>query len=77
MLLEEVRTGGLDEELRKQLAAENAKLAERMNALQEELHTNWRQWDAGDATATERMVDVLHRRAYVRNLLRDIQDELS
>jgi hypothetical protein len=49
----------------------------RLSTMQEELHAAWRRWDAGDATATSQMMDVLQRRSYLRNLLRDIQDVLS
>ena len=80
MLLEETRseTGiGMDEDIRAQLQEHGAGLTERLNQLHHELRTAWNQWDAGDPTATSRMVDVLHRRKYLRNLLRDLQDVLS
>jgi molecular chaperone HscB len=77
MLLEEVKLGGLDDDLREQLREHNASLAARLSEMQEELHAAWRAWDEGDATATARMVDVLNRRGYLRNLLRDIGDVLN
>jgi molecular chaperone HscB len=77
MLLEEVRLGGLDDDLRQQLLEHSLGLSARLNALQDELHAAWRQWDEGDATAKAHMVSVLHRRSYLRNLLRDINDVLN
>jgi molecular chaperone HscB len=77
MLLEEVKHGGLDEELRKQFEEHRAGLIARLDALHQELHAAWRQWDEGDANAKEHMIGVLHRRSYLRNLLRDINDVLT
>ncbi len=80
MLLEETRSetgSGMDEDVRAQLQEHGAGLTERLNQLHNELRTAWNQWDAGDPTATSRMVYVLHRRKYLRNLLRDLQDVLS
>jgi molecular chaperone HscB len=77
MLLEEVKHGGVDEDLRKQLLEHSAGLTARLNKLQDELHAAWRQWDEGDTKATQHMVGVLHRRSYLRNLLRDINDVLT
>jgi len=76
MLLEEAKAGGAEGDLRKQLTETGEGLTARLNTMQDELHAAWRLWDGGDATATARMVDVLHRRSYLRNLLRDIQDVL-
>jgi molecular chaperone HscB len=77
MLLEEARMGGADGDLRAQLMAAVAGLTAQLDTLQDELHAAWKQWDNGDPKATVRMMDVLHRRGYVRNLLRDIQDVLN
>jgi len=77
MLLEEAKAGEMDAELRRQLAEHEAGLRERMRALEDELRAAWKDWDGGDATATARMVSVLQRRTYLRNLLRDIQEVLS
>ena len=77
MLLEEARLSVVEGELREQLAEAGAGLSTRLGLLQEELRAAWKQWDDGDSTATARMVDVLHRRSYLRNLLRDIQDLLN
>jgi molecular chaperone HscB len=77
MLLEEAKAGGVDEQLRQQLVSTEAGLTARLNALGEELRASWKDWDGGDASATSRMVSVLQRRTYLRNLLREIQDVLS
>ena len=76
-LLEETKLGGLDAELRGQLSATREALKARLNTMQDELHAAWKQWDSGDSEATAQMVDVLNRRSYLRNLLRDINDVLS
>ena len=77
MLLEEARMDGSDGDVREQLKQAGAGLTVRLKTLQDELHAAWHLWDGGDTTATIRMVDVLHRRSYLRNLLRDIQDVLE
>ena len=76
MLLEEARAG-MDDDLRGQLKEHGASLTGRLNQLHDELRAGWSAWDAGDATATSRMLSVLQRRSYLRNLLRDINDVLS
>ena len=76
MLLEEVK-GGMDEDVREQLKEHGAGLTARLSQMHDELRQAWGEWDAGDAKVTSRMVDVLHRRSYLRNLLRDINDVLS
>ena len=59
--------------------------------MMQELHSAWNEWDAlvdraeqGDAVLEEdrlavrdKMVDVLNRRNYLRNLLRDIDEVLE
>ena len=77
MLLEEARVDGAESEVREQLKEAGAGLTVRLKAMQEELHAAWQRWDDGDATSTAQMVDVLHRRSYLRNLLRDIQNVLE
>lgn len=76
MLLEEARTD-LDDGVREQLKEHGTGLAARFNQLHDELRSAWSDWDTGDATATARMLSVLQRRSYLRNLLRDINDVLS
>jgi molecular chaperone HscB len=77
MLLEEAKMGGVDEDLRAQLTETREGLSARLNTMQDELRAAWQQWDSGDSEATAAMVDVLNRRSYLRNLLRDINDVLS
>jgi len=75
--LEEAKMGGVDDDLRGQLSATREGLTTRLNTMQDELRAAWKQWDSGDSEATAQMVDVLNRRSYLRNLLRDINDVLS
>ena len=77
MLLEEAKAGGVDGDLRSQLMATRAGLAARLKTMQEELYAAWRRWDSGDSEATATMVDVLNRRGYLRNLVRDIDAVLN
>jgi len=77
MLLEEAKLGGVDEDLRGQLVAIREGLTARLNRMQDELRAAWKQWDGGDSEATAVMVDVLNRRGYLRNLVRDINEVLS
>jgi molecular chaperone HscB len=77
MLLEEAKMGSVDGELRKQLSEAGTGLTARMDSMQNELRAAWKQWDGGDSAATAAMMDVLHRRSYLRNLLRDIYDVLN
>ena len=77
MLLEEARVDGADSDVREQLKEAGAGLKVRLKTMQEELHAAWQRWDGGDTTATAQMVDVLNRRSYLRNLLRDIQNVLE
>jgi molecular chaperone HscB len=61
-----------------------------MNDLTSELQRNWNEWDAliprGEAAPQDRqsrvrvrdqMVDLLNRRSYIRNLLRDVNEALT
>jgi molecular chaperone HscB len=77
MLLEETKLGGVDDDLRGQLVATREGLTTRLNAMQDELRAAWKAWDGGEQEAVAKMVDVLNRRSYLRNLLRDIDDILS
>jgi molecular chaperone HscB len=77
MLLEEAKMGGVDEDLRAELTVTREGLSARLDTMQDELRAAWQQWDSGDSEATATMVDVLNRRSYLRNLLRDINDVLS
>ena len=77
MLLEEAKMGGVDDDLREQLTATRAELTARLKTMQDELHAAWEQWDSGELEATAQMVDVLNRRGYLRNLVRDIDEVLK
>lgn len=77
MLLEEAKMGGIDDDLRGQLTTTRDGLTARLNTMQDELRAAWKQWDSGDSEATAQMVDVLNRRGYLRNLVRDINEVLK
>ena len=76
MLLEEAKAG-MDDDLRAQLNAERDSLKARLGGLRDELHAAWKRWDSGDMEAKAPMIDVLNRRGYLRNLLRDINAVLN
>jgi molecular chaperone HscB len=77
MMLEEAKMGGVDDDLRGQLSATREGLTTRLNAMQDELRAAWKRWDDGDSEATAKMVDLLNRRSYLRNLVRDINEVLN
>jgi molecular chaperone HscB len=59
----------------------------KLQALETELKSLWNHWDAVEETSTagdagrglvrDKMVDLLNRRSYVRNLVRDVNEALS
>ena len=85
------KMGGNDPALAAEIAKHKVALEAKHEALLEELKTYWKDWDslidrsqAGTpATAAERaqvkgkMVDVLNRRNYIRNLVRDLNEALE
>jgi molecular chaperone HscB len=77
MLLEEAKMGSVDDDLRGQLDTTREQLTARLNAMQDELRAAWKRWDDGDSEATVQMVDLLNRRSYLRNLVRDINEVLN
>lgn len=89
MQLEEMRmskkVGERDPELVAQLEQHKEKLEKDFEALTRELMTYWDQWDKLEASAPEvqrnpvrdRMVDLLNRRNYYRNLVRDVNEVLE
>ncbi len=77
MLLEEAKMGSIDDDLRGQLDTTREQLTARLNAMQDELRAAWKRWDDGDSEATVQMVDLLNRRSYLRNLVRDINEVLN
>ncbi len=89
--LEEMRMGKKmgerDEQLAKDLESHKQKLEKDFDALTEELKTHWHQWDKSidQASISEeerkqirgKMVDLLNRRSYYRNLVRDVNEALE
>ena len=89
MQLEEMRMarkmGEDDPGTRAELEEASRRYTGNMAELQSRLGALWTRWDAavdaGDGTAKEEaktaMVDLLNRRSYVRNLLRDVNETLG
>jgi molecular chaperone HscB len=89
MQLEEARmnkkTGEDDPALAKDLEVHRAAFEQKHEELSQELKGNWKQWDsavdAEDDTARRQaldaMVDLLNRRSYIRNLVRDVNEALE
>ena len=85
------KMGDPDRTLERELQDSKKQLQDKYDALVEELHAAWNEWDAlidrteqgGSALEEDRnavrdkMVDVLNRRSYLRNLLRDIDEVLG
>jgi molecular chaperone HscB len=89
MHLEELRTqkkmGEDDPALLEEIGKAKLSLEEKFDALFNELKTEWNKWDKSvdDGTGGDRrkildkMLDVLNRRNYVRNLVRDVNEALE
>jgi molecular chaperone HscB len=85
MQLEEMRMGGDDEELKGQLKAEREKFAAQLKDCDRQMEQLWGQWDAawqkddeaGQDGAKVKLVALLHRRNYIRNLVRDVNEALG
>ena len=90
MQLEELRAarkmGEADAELEGQLQSARAQFEAKLEALRDELEGLWKQWDAALAEepasperlrVRDRLVDLLNRRSYIRNLVRDVQQVLA
>jgi molecular chaperone HscB len=88
MQLEELRAnkklGEEDPALIGELQQQRTALETKLSSLFEELQRYWNLWDAaadsGDETkkkVRDQMVDLLNRRSYVRNLVRDVNEALS
>src|ERR1700687_4640659 len=89
MQLEELRMnkkmGEDDPALLEEIGKEKLKLDEKYDALFNELKSEWNKWDkaADNGTAADRriildqMLDVLNRRNYVRNLVRDVNEAME
>jgi molecular chaperone HscB len=89
MQLEELRMnkkmGEDDPALVKDLEAHRAQFEKKYEELAEELKTHWSRWDSAVGAdndverraALESMVDLLNRRSYIRNLVRDVNEALG
>jgi molecular chaperone HscB len=93
MHLEELRTqkktGEDDPALLEEIGKAKLSLDEKYDALFNELKSEWNEWDkfVDDGTTDEaednrrkildKMLDVLNRRNYVRNLVRDVNEALE
>lgn len=89
MQLEELRAqkklGEDDPALIEEIGRQKLELEEKFENLSEELKSYWKQWDRAvdDGTdeeglkARDRMVDLLNRRSYIRNLVRDVNEVLE
>ena len=89
MHLEELRmqkkAGEDDPALLEEIGNAKLSLEEKYGALFNELKSEWEKWDASVDNGTEeelikirdRMLDVLNRRNYIRNLVRDVNEALE
>jgi molecular chaperone HscB len=89
MQLEELRMnkkmGEDDPALVKDLEGHKAQFEKKYDELAEELKAHWNQWDQAVALesddqrhkALDGMVDLLNRRSYIRNLVRDVNEALE
>ncbi|MGH9615662.1 MAG: Fe-S protein assembly co-chaperone HscB [Acidobacteriaceae bacterium] len=89
MQLEEMRMASASEvddpELRGNLESARENFARQMKASEQDLQQLWAEWDsAADSNnvsaqqvAQQKMVDLLNRRSYIRNLLRDVGEALK
>lgn len=89
MQLEEARAnkkmGEEDAALTSELQTQKSALEAKLQGLFAELQGYWNEWDSssesGDEAAKERardrMVDLLNRRSYIRNLVRDVNEVLE
>jgi molecular chaperone HscB len=89
MQLEELRAnkklGEEDASLVGELQQHKAALEEKFGALSDELSSYWSAWDAAEENGSDdekrkvrdKMVDLLNRRSYIRNLVRDVNEALE
>jgi len=89
MQLEEMRmakaSGADDPETRGNLEAAQQNFDAQLKASEQDLQRLWNEWDAAAETsdgntqqaAQQKMVDLLNRRSYIRNLLRDVEEALK
>src|SRR5580704_9845716 len=89
MQLEELRAhkklGEADPALIEEVGRQKLELEEKQESLSEELKKYWHDWDRLPETDSEearrkvrdKMVDLLNRRSYIRNLVRDVNEVLE
>jgi len=82
MQLEELRMqkkiGEDDPALLEEIGEAKVSLEAKQNALLHELKVEWNEWDkTADRGVLNRMVDVLNRRNYIRNLVRDVNEAME
>jgi molecular chaperone HscB len=85
MQLEEMRMGDDDPQTRADLEAARTKFTAMLNDAQQQLESLWSKWDAAEDandstardTAKQAIVDLLNRRSYIRNLVRDVNAALE
>jgi molecular chaperone HscB len=89
MQLQELRMGRqmgeADPETVEQLRVAKTNFESKLNSLQQELAGYWSEWDAVVAQngnperikVRDKMVDLLNRRSYIRNLVRDVNEALE
>jgi molecular chaperone HscB len=89
MQLEELRankkTGEDDHALVRDLGSHKAQFEKKYEELAKELETHWTRWDESlnhentvdRRKALDSMVDLLNRRSYIRNLVRDVNEALG
>jgi molecular chaperone HscB len=89
MQLEEMRmakaSGSDDPETRGSLDAAQQNFDTQLKTSERDLHRLWGEWDAAaekndgntQEAAQQKMVDLLNRRSYIRNLLRDVEEALK
>ena len=84
--LEEARMnkkmGDVDGDLLGELKQTKQSLENKFGALEAELKKDWEDWDATESdeqrrTVRDKMVDLLNRRSYIRNLVRDVNEVLE
>jgi molecular chaperone HscB len=85
------KVGAQDSDLLEQLQIHKKSLQQRLSAVDDELRSGWSAWDdivtSGGNTAPalasarrqviERLIDVLNRRSYIRNLVHDVNEALE
>jgi molecular chaperone HscB len=89
MQLEELRAnkklGEEDATLVGELQQHKAALEGKFSGLSDELKSYWNGWDAAEENGSDdekrkirdKMVDLLNRRSYIRNLVRDVNEALE